>query len=483
MPLQVRFRHAAQQRLLDLPDRGVSHPLTIGRGSGVDLRIPFEPVAPQHAALYLHEGTWVIQPMSGAVTLRGQPLTGPTKLGSGDVITLGADGSAPTLEIDPNRIAGGSAAPAPARAPAAAPSAARPQPAPAPAPIRPRPASPASEMLSQEPSATFPDGETDAGADGDDTIEWDPQAQLPSTTQFYTPKGRRTPALAIILAVIIGGGAFVAVGVYAYQKTRHPPIVVVRQDSSGAPAIVKKPKALIDLNGDQELARQAHAKDQTDASPATSPAATDDASAVSSPAPAGSSAAAADRTAIAAHPVHDTTPPPPPAHEEAPPDPNDTEWNEIRSAHFNVRHQGVAILKYDEYRRDHPGKFTAQLDQYTDEAINWLYWQRVAQLWARQDELVAQLRQKTRDITNQPAGDFHDQLVKDKADLQTKADQTKDLLTNEMGYRGDAPPDLESPKQLKTLAESRDPAKYTAFRRRVLRYVRDNHGGVWWDGE
>ena len=113
----------------------------------------------------------------------------------------------------------------------------------------------------------------------------------------------------------------------------------------------------------------------------------------------------------------------------------------------------------------------------------WLYWQRVAQLWARQDDLVAQLRQKTRDINNQPAGEFHDTMVKEKAALQEKATQTKELLTGEMGFRGDEPPDLESPKQLKTLADSRDPAKYAAFRKHVLHYVRDNHGGVWWEGE
>jgi hypothetical protein len=477
MPLQVRFRHSNAVRVLDLPDRDVSHPLVIGSEPGVDLRIPFQPVAPKHAALYMHEGQWIIYGLSGVVTLGGNALSGPAVLQSGDIVSLGGEPSAPTLEIDPARANRADAA---ALSPAAPPaSAARPQlaPAPAPAPARARPTVPPESA----PSAAAPAasaGELAAGDDGEDTIEWDPKTPVPSTTQFYIPKTRKTPAIAIIIAVVVGGAAFVALGVYAYQKTRNPRMVTLGQSAPVSPAATTKPKTLFDLNGDLAAARQTQARGGLGAP-------SDDASSTrNTTTPSAIAATTGDQAP--AHPAQDNSTsaaPPPPAHEEAPPDPNDTEWNDIRSAHFNVRHQGIAILKYDEYRRDHPGKFTALLDQFTDEAINWLYWQRVAQLWARQDDLVAQLRQKTRDINNQPAGEFHDTMVKEKAALQEKANQTKELLTGEMGFRGDEPPDLESPKQLKTLIDSRDPAKYAAFRKHVLRYVRDNHGGVWWEGE
>lgn len=474
MPLQVRFRHSNAVRVLDLPDRDVSHPLVIGSDPGVDLRIPFQPVAPKHAALYMHEGQWIIYGLSGIVTLGGEALSGPAVLQSGDVISLGAEPSAPTLEIDPARTGGVSAAP-PAGSPARSGSA--PAPAPAPAP-RSRPATPTAAVPQSATTVQSPAGLA-VDEEGEDTIEWDPHTPIPSTTQFYVPK-RKTPVAAIVIAVIVGGAAFVAVGVYAYRKTSHPRMVVLGQTAPPQPATTK-PKPLFDLNGDQSPAAQPQAKPET-GKPAPAGSVADNSPSTPSASPTVPAVASSDHPT--AHPAADASAtPPPPVHEEAPPDPNDTEWNEIRSAHFNVRHQGIAILKYDEYRRDHPGKFTALLDQYTDDAINWLYWQRVAQLWAKQDDLVAQLRQKTRDINNQPAGEFHDTMVKEKAALQEKANQTKDLLTGEMGFRGEEPPDLESPKQLKSLSESRDPAKYAAFRKHVLRYVRDNHGGVWWEGE
>lgn len=478
MPLKVRFRHAAAQRVLDLPDRGMAKPLIIGRGTDVDLRLPIETVAPQHAALFVKDGAWIIQGMTGVVTLGGKTIKGATKLRSGDIVGLGEGEAAPTLEIDPkvavsepSAVGSGSESKPirPQRPPA-------PAPAPAPVPARARPAQPEAEPVAAPPAAQI--AEQYAGVENDDAIEWDPQTPVPDTTQFYVPKPK-TPVIPIIIAVVLGGGALVAVGIYAYQRTRHPTVVVLRPDGTPAPVSTststKRP--LFDLNANQPTSTPTTgSQDQT-------------------PPPAGSnlSAAAGGTTTLtnsppAAKPVaainHPAAAPVGPAvKEEAPPDPNDTEWAEIRSAHFNVRHQGVAIIKYDEYRRDHPGKFTALLDRYTDEAVNWLYWQRVAQLWARQDDLVAQIRQKKRDIQNQPPGDFHERLVKELADLQTKDEETKKLLTDEMGYRGDVPPDLESPRQLKSLEDSRDPAKYAAFTKHVLRYVRNNHGGVWWDGE
>lgn len=465
MPLRVRFRHAASQRVLDLPDRGMASPLVIGRGDDVDLRLPFDPVAPQHAALYLKDGVWVIQSISGVVTLGGRTLSSPAKLRSGDVIGLGAEGSAPTLEIEPK-----DAEPASAGGPAGS-GPPRPQPAPAPAPAaaRARPQSPAAHApgVEQTPAPLPADGD---GAAGDDTIEWDPQTPLPETTSFYVPKSRKTPIVGILAAVLLGGGLLVAAGIIAYHKARQPSVIIVRQDAGPLPAGLSAPatrkKTLFDVNGDQPSQAGPQNTVPIASAPAAHPAAQPNAG------PADSAVATADHVAS-----------PSPTKEEALPDPDDADWNEIRSAHVNVRHQGVAILKFDEYRREHPGKFTDLLDRYTDEAINWLYWQRVAQLWARQDDQTAELRQKTRDIQNQPPGEFHERLVKERAELQARADQTRQLLTDEMGYRGDVPPDLESPRVLKQLAGSRDSAKFAAFTKRVLRYVRNNHGGVWWDGE
>ena len=490
MGLQVRFRHAARERILDLPERTASSPLVIGRGPEADLRIPADGMAPRHAALYVENGRWIIAGLAGVVTLAGQPLTAPAKLRSGDLIALGADASAPTLEIDPNRPAQAPAsavagAPLPAsvstiaapvaRNPAPPPKPA-PAPAPAPAPTRAstRPVEP--QLLSAD--ASDPPADPSSSDESGDAIDWDPQVPLPASPEFYVPKPRKTPVLAIVITLLLAGAACAIAGRFIYLKLRQPRVVIVRQEPAPTPQPISTPK-LMDPDRDQELARQAHAHDHD--APAPPSATTRLVDSPDAPTPAIPSSSTPPDRVPPAKPVA-----PEPAasiKEESLPDPNDAEWNEIRNAHFNVRHQGVAILKFDEYRRDHPGKFTTQLDQYLDQAVDWLYWQRVAQLWKRQDDLVAEIRQKARDVRTQPAGAFHDQLVKEEADLRGKADQTKQLLTIEMGYHGDVPPDLESPRQLKTLADSRDPAAFLAFRKHVLKYVRDNHGSTWWDGE
>jgi hypothetical protein len=339
---------------------------------------------------------------------------------------------------------------------------------------------------------TPPTGEASDG----DTIEWDPQTPTPTATEFYVPKGRQTPVGLIVAAAIVGIAAIVGVAIVAYQKA-HQPAVVVIQPPNSAPQPPKSDSTkvkMFDLDADQTAARPARSSEsgteppaspQADATGGTSspadsgPPSTHQAPAESKAAPAAAPTAAPDPVS----PAPAADPRASAASNEDPPDPDDPEWREIEQAHFNVRHQGVAIVKYDEYRRAHPGKFTSWLDQYTDDAVNWLYWQRVAQLWKKRDDLTAEVKQKEIDLRNQPAGAFHQQLTKDKADLDAHLSDTTKKLTDEMAYTGDAPPDLEKPSELRELSAKRDAAKYAAFKKSVLRYVRDHHGSVWWEGE
>jgi hypothetical protein len=279
----------------------------------------------------------------------------------------------------------------------------------------------------------------------------------------------------MIVTILIGIGAVGGLGFYAYKATRKPPpppVVIVEQTASPNATPTARPKALFDIDGDQAAARQAHAKQQS-AAPVTR-----------TPTP----AVPSGKDQPVAAPPRAYKPPPASAVEE---DPEivamraqalafDPAWDEIEMARHDVRHIGLSVNKYDAYRRDHPGKNTAALDKFLDEAANWLFWQRISQLWKARDELITEIRRKDTDLKYQPPGAFHDQLAKDRADLLAKHDQANDAITNEMGYSGDTAPDLENPTQLQTLAQSRDPAKYAAFKTRVLKYVRDYHGAVWW---
>ena len=70
MAFQVRLRHAVGERVVELPERGVSQPLIIGRGREADLQVPSAVVMPQHCVMFVHEGQWIIQPTRGGNQLK-----------------------------------------------------------------------------------------------------------------------------------------------------------------------------------------------------------------------------------------------------------------------------------------------------------------------------------------------------------------------------------------------------------------------------
>jgi hypothetical protein len=161
----------------------------------------------------------------------------------------------------------------------------------------------------------------------------------------------------------------------------------------------------------------------------------------------------------------------------------DATWEDVQARHYEVERQGPAIIAFDEYRRLHPGQFDKELDHYTDDAINWIWWHRVNQLWGQRDRLAETIRKKKQDVRAQPAGSFHDKLVQDQAALESQYARVQQALTVEMGYTKDIPPDVKNPAALKELSKTRDPGKYAAFKNRLLSYVRNHHGDLPWSGE
>jgi hypothetical protein len=491
MPLQVRLRHSLGERVLELPDRPATEPLLVGRAREADLQIPSTGASPQHGWLFVHEGQWTVQPAGGPITVNGQPISEATLLAIGDVIRLGIDANAPTIEIEPLAASQGRSGPAVA-APvsdatgsvAAATGGLRPISA-ARAPSRPSSTgAPLRRIGGGNPivpaSATKKEAVPEP-AEGEDTIGWNPSSAGTETTRYYVPKGKRTSQEAVAVAVVVGLAVLGIAGYVAYSHTHvPPPPVVVAQ--APPKVVVPKKTSMFDVDGDQAEALRQHAP------PGSLPPPAPMADAPSAPAPSAAPPAALD-----------VAPPPPPssgnaqvssanleaqpADTEPPSGPADDEWNEIKGAHYDVRHQGLAIIKFDAYRRAHPGKMTTELDRYTEAAVNWLWWQRIAVLWKQRAEIDTLLRENAADQHAQPAGDFQKTLIDQKAELQAKEEKVNNALLTEMGYNNDLPPNLESPSNLQELALKRDPAKYAEFKRHILHYVRDNHGATWWDGE
>ena len=483
MALQVRLRHALGETVVDLPARGADEPVMIGRAREAELQIPSVSVGPRHCALFVHDGRWVVQGLAGVTRVNGQPVTAPTVLQIGDVITLGTDPVPPSIQIDPAAAAEGRSGPAGELMRAAAPAAARPMtpaapwaPVPAPAPqtysgaSAPAPAPPPVPPPVQqtyEPPPPEPE-------QNEDTIDWSPAASLPRSNQYYLPRRKQTSEAGLVLAIVfaillIGGTALVV-----YNQLHPKP--VVKAPPPPPPTVVQEEpnvhSKLFDVNGDQQKARQTHAKDHPPDQDQIPTPSTDNPTEKPQPQPGDSSdtqsPAASDTSTEKTQPSSS---------------PEDDADNEIESAHLRTDDQGTAILKFDDYRRLHPGRHTKELDKYTEDAANWLWWQRIDQLWKKRNRLTGDIKKAEQDIAAQPAGSFHNQLVKQKEDLEKQRGKTEELLKDEMGYTSDTEPDLKEPRQLQELAKTRDADKYAAFKKRVLQYVRAHHGDVWWKGD
>ena len=438
MGLQVRIRHALGERLLELPDRDVADPLVIGRARDAHVQIPSVSVSPQHCVLFVHDGQWAVEGITGVTKLNGQTLSEPTALHIGDRIEMGEEASPPTLEIDPIGMSEGRKGPARGMGPAIA----------YPAPNVPTPSGGPIPISMSRPTGFAPSSyapppvqPTPAPLDCDeprasDQLDWTLPQHSPysSGTTYSIRKPRKASRASMGLLVIFGALVLSGAVILAYRRT-HPPITPVPLP----PVATTEPSIL----GDD--APNLHSKlfegggqDAMLQSTTTGPARTPQADAV---------------------------------------------WDDVVARHYEVTRQGPAIIAFDEYRRLHPGKFATELDRFTDDAVDWIWWQRIAQLCIERDRLIGEIRGKKQDLRAQPAGSFHDRLLKEQADLDAQLDKVRQVLAAEMGYTNELPPDIKNPAQLKELARSRDPATFDQFKTRILRYLRNHHGQLPWEGD
>lgn len=512
MALQVRLRHALGERVFELPERPAAEPLIVGRGRDATLQVPSISVAAQHLVLFVHEGGWVVQPMSGVVTVNEDPVDGPRLLQIGDIVGLGAEANAPTLQIDPfaaaqgrvgRALAGRVDTPVPgvrAMNPAVATLVAA---SPAPAPRSPgRMAPPGVASAFPMPPAAPPppdaaveaEGQGEANGDGGDTIDWNPAAaSMPQSTRYYVPKPKKTSEGMIVVAVMFVA-IVLGVVIWRFHNSQLARPIVREGKSEQQKPVDDEPTAprvktifnTVDQRAPAPQPQVEHISSQEKG--------TESAAAVP-PSDAESSSTAADKSrdssAGVSEPGADTAPPPATSDRastqssssQAPPPDTDKTMDDIESAHLQVKKQGVAIIKCDEYRQLHPGKYQKKLDEYTEYAVDRLWWEQVAVLWSQRAALEAEIKQKELDLKAEPAGGFHDQLAGEKVNLTAQRDSLNDKLAADFGYTADIRPDLTDPAKLKTLSKARDAGKYAIFKRRILHYVRDHHGGTWWDGQ
>jgi hypothetical protein len=209
MGLQVRLRHALGERVLDLPERGVDHPIFVGRATDADVQVPSIHVGLQHLVFFVHDGQWAVQGVPGntGTSINGVALSGARRLLPGDMLTLGNDADAPTIQIGQATVA---APPATAYAP---------------------PAEAAYDASAYAPETGF---ETAAAAD--DTaavVDWAP---APSAVRPRPRRPRKSSDAAVAFAVVVSLAIVVGAGVFRLPAHAEAGRAAARRRRARAPA-------------------------------------------------------------------------------------------------------------------------------------------------------------------------------------------------------------------------------------------------------
>jgi len=432
MGLQLRIRHALGVRVLEVEPRDASNPLRIGRGADADVQIPVGIVAPLHCYLYFEDGRWIIQDAGSTwgTRVNDRPATEPVYLAGGEIITLGAGASAPTIEVVP-RTAGQVVRPA------------------VPPPIQPTPGeteNPAEDVQNaQSPESEQPPEEqietSDVAEDEQWPLEGAGAGASGGSRRRRPPRRSRSKDQGNQTALVIGLSAAVVILVIILiavlgrkDKPAPPPPVVENPDPMNASG----KKSIFDFG------RQINKPKTPDGQPPpTRPITTQ---------------------------VPPSAPPDTPA---GPIDPRKQEesWQVVEQAHLSDD-PARAIWACEDYRARFPDRFSAELDRYAAEALDQLWWRRIKELCDRRDQLAGDMGGLDKQIADENEAEYKVKLQKERKNLEDQRSGIVEAITVDMGYSGSAAPNLLDTSQLATLRGQRDAAKYSTWCEQVRRSLR-----------
>jgi hypothetical protein len=490
MSLQARLRHPLGERWIELPERGVDHPLVVGRAGTADLQVPSVTVAQKHCVLFVHEGRWVVQHVAGGAPgtfVNGSPIEGAAFLHVGDVISLGADATAPKIEIDPAGVARGRGGqPAEAILPAAAipPSAADPPPAygpPAPY-MPPQPPAPVGYPASYPvypggyPVPTHP--AQPAPVPEGTIAEWPADA----TPRYYTPRRRRPSdgssgvIIGMFLTLLITAGA--GYWIYRSRQQSTPSVMAPSPATQGG---VTPPRTRVE--GDPSTAPPNIF--DTVRPPATARATTR----VTAPAPsAGTGSTLPADPPMAAGPPGSTEQPlgsePGPTSEDpvatAAVTADDPEWKQVEQA-VHLKDEAKAILQFDDFGRIHPGTNSDKLQAFTDRMVDRIWFERIENLCDQREDLNKKIQEADKDLSEETDEAYKKRvLVPLRQQYLNRLQNIEEELTQNMKYTAKATPNLLDDAEIDKLRQGRDPQYYESWKSRVLAHIRRTHGELPW---
>jgi pSer/pThr/pTyr-binding forkhead associated (FHA) protein len=425
--------------LIDLDARPSDRANVVGRSANSEVEIPSPEIAGAHCFLYVDKGRWAVQDAGSAAGtyVKGKRLTGPWFLESGDVIRLGATSNAPTLEVDPHHL--GMTHEIDEGAPAAS-QANQNQPAPwsIPAPTLPPPPTVRQPAM---PSGYAMPGATAALGEVPQTDQTDAWANVPATSRYYVPKPKHsssgTIAVVVVLSLGIAGGA----GYWFYSlyqaRVKQPEVTVVNVK----PKEVAKPSSMFDFSKEAARAREATRAAATRRTGATT-----------------AQVAQSDAT----QPVDD-------------PRMQDPEWRAIELARYDD--PALSIVKFDDYLDRFPNTpYKKDIAQYTDDALDRIWWQRLVELFHERDSAMKEIADRKLQISQSQDAAFKKQLTDEIAHFAENRDRAEDTINNQMKFKGQSPPNLYDSQDLEINRRQRDAAYYDTWKAQVLSAIRHSRG-------
>jgi hypothetical protein len=406
MRLQVRVRHSLGERIVELPARGVDHPVVIGRGAAADLQIPSVHIGQSQLALFIHEGKWIVQdgPDSTGTRIDGKPLSHPRILYGREVLKLGPQGKSVGIEIDP----GGA--------------------------------------LSTGVPVPLTDAVSDQPATDPDRVEW---AAEPLPASYYVPKPQKSSpiivGISIILAVLIVAGA----GVFIYtRKVATPKVVTVvipeRRPKTDfpRPSAATRRSVVVDAVKPTIFDVPPPPPDVTDQLDEPSAATTKPTTQVAT------AATVPTQPAVAAVDTSAAVPNPDPPAEDAE---QARAWKHVQDLYYDAD-PAKPLLAMETFERDHPGAHSAELSKYRDDLFDKLWWIRIDGLCDRRKTLTASIVETQEKIKKESEEAYkktvlEPQLANQKANLAA----VNDRLAKDMTYRSPDPPPIGKEAELAKL--------------------------------
>jgi pSer/pThr/pTyr-binding forkhead associated (FHA) protein len=444
MRLQVRVRHSLGEKIVELPARGVDHPVIIGRSASADLQIPSVHIGPNHLALFVHDGRWIVQDGSDSTgsTIDGKPLLRPKILYGREVLRLGPDGRAAALEIDPGgALSAGAPVPMDTTAAVAGPS------------------------------------RLDS-----DHVDW---ATEPLPPSYYLPKPRKSSPIVVGIAIVTASAIVAGAGVFVFLRKPTPPNVVT-----------------VVVPGEQR-AKTGYPRPTTRVIPAPPPPPPPDLTEQLDKPPSPVAVvpvSQASSNSTSPHTTQPTSPPlphsvalnddavvPPPADASSTEPAEDAEearaWKHIQTVYYDAD-PSKPLIAMDTFARDYPGSHNAELAQYREDLFDKLWWIRIDGLCDRRKALTAAMAETQQKLKTEQDEAYKKTVLQPELDNQkSKLAKVNERLATEMNYRSPDPPPIGKETEIAKLRALRVAPAYETWKKQVMKSLHDSHGQLPWVNE